>query len=103
MLLQIANRVADRVAPAATCGLPTVLTVDEKTAIEDLLVYPGRHCLGIARRRVTWDPLRGPGEAWFTTFFKRHPRLTLRVSANDHARLDVFYDTWQEVCDKVQP
>ena len=42
-----ANKVGGRVALVATFGSTTVLTADEETAIEDLLVYTGRYCLDI--------------------------------------------------------
>lgn len=73
-------------------GPPTVLSVEEEAAIEDLeylLVFVGSHRSGLTRaqlgeavcklcnhgRLVPRDPEKGPGKAWFIALVKRHPGL----------------------------
>ena len=91
----MAKRGDGRRAAAAKAGPPPVATVEKENGIEDVLVYAGRHCLGITRQRLgeniagcatTFVPCtlvllggrRGlPDQALFVTSLKHDLRLNL--------------------------
>lgn len=106
-LTNIGNKMAGGVALLRTPGSPTVLIVEEKTVIRDLVVYGSMHCPGNTSqqicnnarklchdgRSVPSDPAKGtwPGLVCvpILTLCSSRIHQTYCVPANDRTLLDV--------------
>lgn len=114
-LTNVANKMTGRVTLLPSPGSPTVLTVDEETAIRDLVVYGSMHCLGNTSqqlcndirklchdgRSVPSDPAKRPGQVWFAVRYQRYvaPAFTKPTACRRTIALSWMYST-RDFCDK---
>lgn len=122
----LSARLNGKVAVVSKTGPATVLSTDEELAIVDLLLYAGRHYLGITRpqlqenvrklcndgRALPWKPDIGPGKRWMKGFFQRHPVLALRssriyeanrITSDERPRLKAYFDVLETYMEEKSP
>ncbi|CAN0536572.1 unnamed protein product, partial [Ectocarpus sp. 12 AP-2014] len=122
----IEDRRRGKVAMNAKVGPETILSKKEEDSLEDILLFAARNFLAVDRvhlrdavrllcndrRRIPWDPEKGPGKDWLAGFLRRHPRVAERstriyeanrITEDEEPRMAQFYERWAALLDEVKP